>query len=473
MNCIVLFTSSLLIGGCNGVMVKSSNVENIKGGSYFSTKASVGDCIYAASYNPLTQFSTEAGFLAPVAEAVVSSLITRGIGKFGEALKKAGDEKIVSVIVTANFEAGPNNVPECIQIVRGTFAREPSSATYPEKISPKLEGAFKKAGLDLVGEPDFFFEGRFKRSVDGQALAIQTSRLDYHRLLDRRISSKSEKRGMVLNFSFLPPGEDAESKKATNVTLSLGNIGDGDGYGGSTYRGVERLHYAETPWFVAPFSVAAKTIPTSITTNRTNAPRVSSGAVTTPATPNANNLGSASPGTGNSVLAPSVATPHPAPNNTNKSLIDPEKYKPMSIQTTIAETRDANKFLQFLGGVFEDSKDELETALKRIALESEREKYYEQKRASEITVASQQLGLLNTYHDSVGTAEKALIAYCGNTEDSPTSRIDKSMAARKAQLAANQSALTAGVSLPYTVSQLAPISKDEQLESVCPGYAET
>lgn len=467
MNLTLLTISSVLLIGCSSSMVKPKQVENLVGGSYFATKSSVGECIYAAPYDPLTQLSTESGLLAPVAEAIVGSLITRGIDKFGQALKKAGEEKTISVSVIANFEAGQKNTPECIQIVRGLFARTPTSATYPEDTSPKLKGAFIKAGLNLVGEPDFFFEGRFKRSVDGEALAIQTSRLDYHRLFDRRKSSKGVKRGVVLNFTFLPVGENTDSNKATSVSLSLGNIGDGDGYGGLTYRGVQHLYYAETQWFKAPFTVAPTSTSLPIATGDASVPGVPTGPMRTQEQYNANSIGSATPGARTVAPNPVSSGPQSNTSGTGGSVIDPKKYKPMSIQTTIAETRDANKFLLFLGGVFEDSKDELETALKRIALESEREKYFEQKRASEISEASHQLSLLNTYHDSVGTAEKALIEYCASTEGSLTSRIDKSTAARKAQLAANQNALAAGLSLPYPVNQLAPISKDKPVDSVC------
>jgi hypothetical protein len=142
-----------------------------------------------------------------------------------------------------------------------------------------------------------------------------------------------------------------------------------------------------------------------------------------------------------------------------------QQKAPRTIEVTITETKDANKFLTFLADVLDGSKEQVETVLKQTLVQSERTKLKQQLIDAE---KARQLATTAATTDSIQAqtdARLAIIDYttakdaydkAGSSKSDLVRKdlIEKGGAAIKSMIAANLKARQAGSTEPYDATQI-------------------
>lgn len=356
-----------------------------------TTRIFYGDCIRLTE-----EEMAKAGVIPAIAAAVVPSLVSNTIDRFGRALHSAGEAESFTVTGQRNIEVAPGEVNLCMQWVRGRLldeAPEPT-ARHLTGLEDEESDRLAELGIYLAEAPELFIELRLRPSADRTALAVAPTYVEYNRLLKGRNRNKNLSRGLAVQISFNGPGKTPASATAVGTSLVLGDFIVGTHHRYSMPHPLEDGFELESPWF-----------PTF--------------------------------------------SPPPMPATATEADTDPQLSEdtfPMTVTATVAETRDANQFLLFLADVFEESKGDLKEALEIQLIKQKRDKAeLEALKESEVKIAA--------YYTKYADAETNVIEYCNaNREDTVEGRKERLSKSRDAYIAqgeANLSAVSAGIPKPY------------------------
>ncbi len=330
--------------------------------------------------------------LAPILATIALGAASKLLEGFGNALSRAGEGgALPASIASANFEVPRGTTPKCLIIVRGEFVppeREARPVTLPSSafVTQTLNA---NQGFDdsTVSLPPVY---ELHHYIELQILSsADSSALSFAPVYTNFVRSMdggtSGQREVSITVKFDRPG-----RAQTGSVLLIGprQLGRVDWF--SPYLPTRRFPY-EAAWF-------------------------SSFHQTTQA-----EAGVAS------------ATNQPIP---------------VTVTTTVIETRPTREFLTFIATVFNGARPAIEGALKSEIDPTTRE-----------TEERSALTSQGAYATSLAAAHNAVIAYCAlDSTSSQPDRYTKSAAARTAQLAANSAAMAADANVPFSSSRLIAVS---------------
>lgn len=391
----------LLIG--TGCPVNNQTQPDLKV-PYVSNRLYYGDCVRLTE-----EEQAKAAIIPVIAAAVLPSLISNTLDRFGNALRGTGEAQSYPVTTQRNIEVEFEVVDSCMQWVRGRFLNQP-----PAKPSQHLTGLeadesdrLAELGIYLAEPPDLFIEWRLRASADRTALAVAPTYVEYNRLLKDRSDKPGNTRGLALQLSFHGPGKSPNSATAVGTSVVFGNLTVG------SHRRYDMPYSAsdgfelESPWFP---TFASSRLPKRLTAAD---PQMSS-----------------------------------------------DSY-PMTVTATVAEMRDANQFLLFLADVFDESREDLKAVIDTQLIKEKRDK-------AELDTLKESQTRLTNYYTEYANAEAKMIEYCSaimaQTAEGRQERLARSRDAYIAQSEANLSAANAGLPRPYemlvTVSDALPTCEE-------------
>ena len=418
------------------------------------TRAFYGPCIYGNDREIKARPSDGEGFAATLG-AVVSGIIDAGLGRFGRALRAAGEEETTTQAAQKNIELGAGLIEPCVQIVRGRFTTANraniADKELDKKINRKTQSASKlslkpdqlrAAGIFLYGRPDFFAELQIRLSSDYSATSIAPTFVSYNRLLKDRSFKAGKSRGLALNMRFHPPGVSADEQGSTGGTVVLGDIALGTEIEYLIPDSIDEPYPVESAWFpsISPVAENAQTFGCKIIAEDVT------GDTTTPDDTSENTANEDA--TNAAAAGPAASNPIPILENATRRGGRANLCKPFTITASIAETRDARPFMLFLADVFDSSKDTLKTDLENTLVESKRDEV-------ELAAYTAEQNALVTFGQQKINVRSRMIEYCtadySGVPESSTQllALEKSQAVLAAQAAANISAKAAGLQPPY------------------------
>lgn len=388
-----------------------------------TTHVFVGNCI----------FRPKAEAFGGLIGAVLPSVITNVFNRVGSALAAAGKEHTWQAAASTNFELNKDHMDPCVQVVRGRFA---PSAEQPNDWTDAVDAykgkgvQLKNARIYLVERPDFMFEGAFRTSSDGSAMAIAPVFVDFNRVIGERALRNDPTRNLALSFAFHPPGKSATDASNASTSLVLGEMEPGSA--------IEFDH-------TCTVSVAPKA--------GTNTPSQPGGPPPTP--------GGAPPNPGGAPRPP-AGSPSNGGMNPTRACADeslwfrlprPDQLTQLSLTAVTTEVQGSNEFLVFLSDVFKGSSDELEKLAKQTLIEAEREKA----RLAAIQAENEAA----VAYDKAATAALTALDAC-----STDGTIAKAGDARVKQQSANLAAAKAGRPQPF--GTLVPLNgTTEVIQNAC------
>ena len=358
--------------------------------------ASPGRC----PHEPVVQ-----GEAAPLIAAVLTAAASQLLTNFGTALSEgAKGGNLPSSVATLNMTLPPDGVPRCLLIVRGSFESQTGQAKpiSMEALFDLPAGAETelKARLDAFTLPSVY---RVDHLVEIQVLAAPNNRaLSFAPLfvrLDRSLDESQEgSSSLSVGVKFQRVGASSESGSVVVVPdLTIGKHGPALQLNPKSGR-----FPRESPWFGTFHSLPA---------------------------------------------AASAEGPPPPPIALTTVFSPSETAVPVTLTTTVVETRPTREGLAFIASIFSSVKPKIEEALKPV-LDPNFKAAEEQKQlAAELTGDAE--------HEAALTAAKlAVLAYCSASSSDPGAvgkqdRLTKSSAARVAQLKANASAVKYGKTRAY------------------------
>jgi hypothetical protein len=213
-NMICLSGAGLLIGA-------AANSSHAGATSNVATglQVAVGDCAFAS---PL-----DAGKKSRVLDTLAGIAISKGVNKIASAVAAAGTAKSWTISGSRNFQAKEGEFPRCVQIVRGRFRTDTTTASDPHawsKTSPWTDEAYTtlvKNGLVMADEPDFFLEGEFVSSKDKQALTVRPVKAWMNRPAGTRFFRPGSDRSIAVFLAIHDPTvrPDLATNPAATVVL--------------------------------------------------------------------------------------------------------------------------------------------------------------------------------------------------------------------------------------------------------------
>ena len=217
----------------------------VEAGTVSGLQVSLGECLVAKP-RPKTSSTAPKSALDAIAGAVIS----QGVNYIGKALTAAGAAKTWTVSGARNIEATSADFPECVIVVRGSFAMKggPTAGwTPPEQWPPELRDKLQLRGIWLTGAPDFLFEGQIVAAKDQSALTIRPAIVTYVNPIGTRFLRPSSDRHVALFFAISPPGTKPTLETSPAATIILGNLSTG-----TTAKFDAAQEYSspyESPWF--------------------------------------------------------------------------------------------------------------------------------------------------------------------------------------------------------------------------------
>jgi hypothetical protein len=371
----------------------------------------------------------------------IPSLIKNGLSRFGQALRKSGEEKERSFTINRVFEDLPGESHPCIQFVRGRFydeAPKDKNLFSFSGITTLPENNLRAAGIYLADEPDMMIEFERRQSKNGTAISYGVGFLSYQRtLFSRRDGSRNRGRGnkgderfLAAQIIFHKPGVAADGQGAVGGEIAIGHAVSGQlprKYpvigGGAGEKGFEM----ETQWF-PNFNAGGDSDGTGrIASNGENARLASYDKISWDQ--------QASP------LIRIQATGGPRSSTPSAGV----KPRPFNLTLKIVEFQAENRFLTFLADVFDDIEEPLGDAF--VAKTDPGQRAEARRQALQARNEA-----LATFQTKFVAAETAVIDYCaGGGENNPDAKdwLLLSKEAYLAQLAANLEAQVLGVATPY------------------------
>lgn len=353
-----------------------------------------------------------------IGAALISGVIKTGLSSIGTALKKMGEKDDHAETAKINFEISTEEDFQCFVVAHGTWRGLPENGEPNNGWSPNdsNEGVVSKDdGLYLADNPRLVMKVVIDRSSDRSAAKLRPTYLVYNRTV--KDGNVGKTRGLALEVSFLPPGKDKSSNDSVSAGFVLGDLNVPTSYT-KTKGNLRMFAESESNWF-----------PYFMQSSSGNAANMEGQNTSDGTTPN-----------------PSASTPESTSN-------DNAKRVPRTLNVTVTETRAARKVLLFLAGVFEASKEELQSELEKQLIESKKDEV-------ELAELEKNSQLEIDYETNKAEAVIAINSWCVTGTDKSKLLVN-SKTARLAQLSANLSAAKAGKSALYTSEALVPVSNTE------------
>jgi len=364
-----------------------------------TTRLFYGDCVRLTE-----EEQAKAAIITSIAAAVLPSLVSNTLDRFGKALRGTGEAQSYPVTTQRNIEVEFEVVESCMQWVRGRLLDQPP--VKPNEVlaglGPDESNRLAELGVYLAEAPDLFIELRLRASADRSALTVAPTYVEYNRLLKDRSDKPGKTRGLALQLSFHGPGKAANSATAVGTSVVLGDLMLGSHRRFTMPYSASDGFELESPWF------------------------------------------------------PTFVSSRPKSLATVDSQTEIDSY-PMTITATAAETRDANQFLLFLADVFDESSGDIKEVLDTQLIKEKRDK-------AELDALKDSQAKIASYYTDYANAEAKLIEYCSaskaETAQGRQDRLARSRDVYIAQSNANLSAANAGLARPYellvTVSDALP-----------------
>ncbi|MCR5868226.1 hypothetical protein [Aquincola sp. J276] len=405
MNLPLGFRCRAMVAACALLLAACTSVPGLRPLTYASPgEARVFASAQQCPHEPLVQ--PEA---APLIAAILTGAASQLLSNFGTALSEgAKGGNLPSSVATLNMSLQPDAVPRCLLIVRGSFA---PSADNPRgmDLGPKFnlppgneqaKTTFKERlvafNLPTVYRLDHMVELRIVVAPNNRALAVAPLFVRIDRSLDE---SEKGPRDLSVSVKFQRIGATAEAGGVVLIPdQTIGSPAPALEENPTTKR-----YPRESPWF-GSFHAAP-------------APATSSGPPATKA----------------------LVTVF----DTDASAV------PVTVTTTVVETRPTREGLAFIASVFGSAKPRIEEALKPILNPAFKAEEDIKEQTAELNGDAE--------HETAVTAAKlAVLAYCsskaGDDAAAKQDRLTKSSAARVAQLKANASAVKYGkADMPFKV----------------------
>lgn len=360
---------------------------------------------------------------AVLVTAIGSQLLTN----FGAALAKGAEGgKLSPEAATLNMMLDSGAMPKCIVIIRGEFdktkATSQSIAKYDLFSVPSNEQNMKikvdELKLPAVYRADYVIETRLMMSNNKKAIKLAPVYFRFNRSID---GDTSGTRDVTVSYDFATPEGNKSGSVLVIRNKSIG--GQEQAFGVNDYGN----YTIESPWFT-PFNVIPTTLPSKGVKHDKN-----------------------------NVL--STGSPY---QNLPSSILFSDKpdAMPVTLSSTVVETRPTNEGLAFIASIFTAIKPDIENSIKE-SIDPETIK----KTRSEISDAE------STYLMALGEAKKAELDYCtlpqkGDSTAARTERIIKSAAAGSAQAKANSAAIKMGKAYEFT--RIIPVSDSiENIQNYC------
>ncbi|MGL4427484.1 MAG: hypothetical protein ACRCT4_00995 [Silvania sp.] len=445
-SCLLLITSTVLSGCSTGFPGARPRTYVTPGETRLFISAT--DCPHAK--NSLEFISS-----GMVITAIGAQLLTN----FGTALSQGAQGGTLSPEgATLNMTLDPGVLPGCIVIIRGDFEKK-----NPESLSSEVRDLFAVPDNDLamqtkvdnleipaIYRADYVLETQLMVSNNKKAMKLSPVFLKFNRSVD---GSRSGTRDITVKYDFTTPG----GNKSGSV-LAIRNVSI-DGRGKIFEKNVHNNYPNESPWFT-PFNVSegkGNTGSSKPTISKGGAVMQTTVGNAAPITPQVNTAG----GPGSAAKGSALPT-----GNADKGLPSYSLYSgkaeamPVTLASTVVETRPTNEGLAFIAAVFNTVRPELENTLKD-NFDPETMKRNDSNAAD----------AESNYLTALGAARKAEIEYCSLSQkgDSATARADritKSSAAGAAQAKANSAAIRVGKT--YDFPRVIPVSEStENIQIYC------
>jgi hypothetical protein len=412
------------LGGCVHTPPKTSAATaSAIVATRFTTRVFVGNCV-------MTKGDEE--FFGGILAAVLPSLISNAFNRFGNALDAAGKEHTWQATAFTNFEVNKDNMPRCVQIVRGEYlppeTKKGGDTSPNDKWAQQIEqykgkgGRFETAGIRLARRPDFFFEGVFRESSDKSVMAVVPIFVDFTQPIGERAFRSDQKRNVSLTFAFHPPGKAATDTTNPSTNLVLGELSPGAliDFDYSCARDVAHSN-------------------NGVPSQPGGAPGVSAGPPLPTTGPPPSTPGAKPPAAKEDAAkeAPKVPTSACADESLWFKLTRGDDLAQLSLTAATTEVQGRNEFLVFLSDVFKGSKEGLEKLAQQTLVESEREKA----RLAALQADNQAA----VAYDEAATAALTALEAC-STEGT----LAKAGTARVKQQGANLAAAKAGIAQPFS-----------------------
>ncbi len=411
------------------------------------------------SYDGCPDTSQEGEQFAPLVAAIAVGAATSLLEGFGNALSNAAQGgALPSSIAASNTEVTPKYFPKCLIIVRGDLEPAPDASKIKEWLpNTKFDGSYrpagggKKAKLPMVKDLHHLLQLQIINSRNNEAFTFAPVLTYVKKSMD---GSKKGSRELSVAVQFARPDKD----KPTGGVVLIGNrqIGQID-----TYKPLENSrHPYESPWFKGVLLAADKAGGAAGNLEGDDK-KENSG--------RDNAVESPPPKLETAEAVMNEITPLPPAPSVPSDGIDlgaigsvqgggsiEKIFVPVTITTTVIETRPTKEFLAFVASVFNknakpvlDSK--LKSALDPATIEKEVNDAFDAEAA---------------YVTAYGAAQEAIINYCalkglGMDKNNAASRIKASSSARNLQILANKAAVAADRERPYSPSKFINASDQE------------
>lgn len=154
---------------------------------------------------------------------IAAGLITQLVNKVGDALSKMGDAKTWPTQAARNFERSGDKLPQCLQLIRGSFYNAPTAVGEPWPGDMEtVRATLATNGTFLAEQPDYFFEGEILPSSDKSALTIRPVISYMGKPAGTRALRTGEERIIAVFLSITKAGQSATLATAPGATLKLG-----------------------------------------------------------------------------------------------------------------------------------------------------------------------------------------------------------------------------------------------------------
>ena len=354
-----------------------------------------------------------------VVESVLGSVIGNTLGRLGAALRAAGEAETRTVVVHRTIEMKPGSPAPCLIIAHGFWAPSgdadwegPGNSPNGSPNGKLVYGLPGVTDTHLQQEPEFVLRLEMKRSTDGSALRIVPTYLEYR---DHLTDDRRGNRGLSVEVAFHAPGQPADHKDATGAAIVLGDFAPDSRYMLASGE-IEEWDRRRGRWELQDerkFPLQEESVWFA--------------------------------------------------NYSPKPVVEqsPDSRLPRILTVTVAETRAARPVLLFLADVFDDSKDELQTALETKLLKSQRE-------AADLAAAAAKNEQLVKLTTAVADGQIALAKYCEMGEaESRSAYLNTRKELFVAMNAANFTARTLNQPLPFATVPM-PKAEKPSVSRLCP-----
>lgn len=367
--------------------------------------ASPGEARVFASHDRCPHEPVVQGEAAPVLAAILTGAASQLLSNFGTALSEASKGgNLPTSVATLNMSLRPDGVPRCLLIIRGSFDSRPEHAKpeslkalfdLPPGAQTALESRLKSFSLPDVYRVDHLIEIQITAAPNNKALSFAPLFVRIDRSLDE---SQKGSRDLSVGVKFQRIGTAPEVGSVVVISDQIiGKHAPGMVINANTMR-----FPRESPWF----------------------------------------------GTFHNTVAPASAEGPPAPPVVLTTVFDLSATAvPVTVTTTVVETRPTREGLAFIASIFSSVKPKIEEALKPITDPTFKAEEDIKQQTAELTGDAE-------HEAALTTAKLAVLSYCESASKEMTAagkqdRVTKSSAARVAQLKANASSVKYGKPQKY------------------------